>query len=165
MNDKTNQKFRHKIMKPHLIYLIYPILTILLTGCDDQVRDEFPRTNFTGYFNLNYPEYSGTVFTARYDMDGNRVGISGIIVYKISSDQYYAFERMCPHETSPSCRVHVDPEENTDIAECECCGSKFLVASEYGELIEGKAKRGLKTYRTAFNPQTRQLVVSSGQGF
>ncbi|MGM0375430.1 MAG: Rieske (2Fe-2S) protein, partial [Bacteroidota bacterium] len=92
-------------MKLHLIYLIYPILTVFLTSCQNQVRDEFPRTSFVGYFDLNYSEYSGTVFTAERDMDGNRVGISGIIVYKISSDQYYAFERMCPHETQPSCKV------------------------------------------------------------
>ena len=151
-------------MKSYFIYLIYPLLTILLTGCGDQVRDEFPRTSFVGYFNLNYPEYSGTVFTAQRDMDGRKVGISGIIVYQISSDQYFAFERMCPHETRPNCKVHVNPEEDANIAECECCGSRFLLASEYGEVIEGKATRGLKRYQTAFNPQTRQLVVRSNQG-
>ncbi|MFW5890065.1 MAG: Rieske 2Fe-2S domain-containing protein, partial [Marinilabiliaceae bacterium] len=122
-------------MKSFLIYLIYPILTILLTSCGDQVRDEFPQTDFVGYFNLNYSEYSGTVFTAQSDMDGRKVGISGIIVYQVSSDQYYAFERMCPHEKKPTCKVHVDTDENTDIAECECCGSRFLIASENGEVI------------------------------
>lgn len=150
-------------MKLYLIYLIYPILTILLTSCEDQVRDEFPRKNFMGYFDLNDPRYSGTVFTANTDMEGDRVGISGIIVYSISSDEYYAFERMCPHETQPSCKVHVDPEEDAETAECECCGSRFLINSEHGDLIEGKATRGLKRYRTAFDPQTRRLVVSSGR--
>ncbi|MFW6043650.1 MAG: Rieske 2Fe-2S domain-containing protein [Marinilabiliaceae bacterium] len=151
-------------MKSFLIYLIYPILTILLTGCGDQVRDEFPQTSFVGYFNLNHSEYSGTVFTAQRDRDGNRVGISGIIVYQNSADEYYAFERMCPHEKKHNCKVHIDPDEDTNIAECKCCGSRFLIANENGEVIEGKAPPpGLKRYRTAFDRQTNQLVVSSGR--
>ncbi|MFO8000348.1 MAG: Rieske 2Fe-2S domain-containing protein [Marinilabilia sp.] len=147
-------------MPRFVIFITITLLALVFPRCGDQVRDEFPRTDFVGYFDLNYSSYAKDVFTAEEDMDRHQVGINGIIVYR-SSDQFFAFEKMCPYETKPSCSVQVNEEEETSVAECECCGSRFLIASETGDIIEGPAKRSLKTYRTAFDPQSNQLVVSS----
>ncbi len=117
----------------------------VLPGCKDQVRDDFPRSRFIGHFNLMDPRYSQSVFMATYDMDRNTLGISGIIVYRMG-DPVYAFDQMCPYEKRPTCLVSVDIENDPTIAECKCCGSRFLIASETGSLIEGPATRGLQTY-------------------
>lgn len=139
------------------------ILTILLSfgvsGCSDAVRDEFPRRQFIAYFNLNYPEYSKSVFTATRDMDGRPAGVNGLIIYNTGAD-IYAFDLMCPYEKKPSCSLKVDVQEEPSIAECECCGSQFLIASPYGEVIKGPAKQGLHSYKTGVS-QDNILVVSS----
>jgi nitrite reductase/ring-hydroxylating ferredoxin subunit len=140
------------------LFLIYILFLLVLPGCKDQVRDEFPRSQFIGYFDLRDPRYSTQVFTARRDMDGHYVGISGIIVYNQDPNTAYAFDQMCPHEKKTSCSVSVAPD-NSSIAECSCCGSQFLIASENGDVIEGPAARGLQTYRARVDGHL--LVVRS----
>jgi Rieske Fe-S protein len=133
---------------------------LAFVACGDAVRDDFPRRNFIGYFDLRYSEYSKNVFTARRDMDGNLVGNNGIVVYRLG-DVFYAFDLMCPHEKTMGCSVQVDVEDDPNFAECECCGSVFLIASENGNLVEGPAKQGLHSYITGTTLDDI-LVVSSG---
>jgi len=140
--------------------LLFFISVLAFAGCDDAVRDDFPRRNFIGYFDLRYSEYSENVFTARRDMDGTLVGNNGIIVYN-QGGTFYAFDLMCPHEKSMGCSVRVDVEDNPTLAECECCGSVFLLASEHGDVMEGPAGRGLHSYKTGVTSDNI-LVVSSG---
>ena len=146
-------------MKRFIFPLLFILFTIPFESCGDAVRDEFPKSQFVGYFNLNYPEYSESVFTAARDMDGRRVGVNGLVIYNAGAN-YYAFDLMCPHEKKVSCSVKVDIENDPSVAECECCGSQFLIASPYGEVIEGPAKQGLHPYSTGIT-QDNILVVSS----
>lgn len=139
------------------IFLFIILFQFIFPACNDHVRDEFPRRRFIGFFDVRDPRYSKNVFTATRDIDANYVGINGIVVYK-SGDQYYAFDLMCPHEKSHTCSIKVD-EEEPNIAECQCCGSKFLIASETGDRIEGPTKRGLHPYNAKM--EDNMLVVSS----
>ncbi len=149
-------------MRLRLLPLSLIVITFGFTfvACGDAVRDDFPRRTFIGYFDLRYSEYSENVFTARRDMDGTLVGNNGIIVYR-QGDVFYAFDLMCPHEKSMGCSVHVDLEDDPTLAECECCGSVFLIASEYGDVMDGPAKQGLHSYKTGITSDNI-LVVSSG---
>lgn len=133
---------------------------LMFFSCSDAVRDDFPRRSFVGYFDLSYAEYSQSVFTARRDMMNDLVGVNGIVVYN-SGGTYYAFDLMCPHEKSTGCNLTVDLEEDPSIAVCSCCGSKYLLASPYGEVIEGPASRNLHVYETGVSANNI-LVVSSG---
>ncbi|PWE00973.1 Rieske (2Fe-2S) protein [Marinilabilia rubra] len=146
-------------MKRFVHPFAFILIIFALESCGDAVRDEFPKSRFIGYFNLNYPEYSKSVFTATRDMDGRRVGVNGLVIYNAGAT-YYAFDLMCPYEKEISCSVTVDIEEDPSIAECECCGSKFLIASPNGELIEGPARQSLHSYQTGVT-QDNILVVSS----
>ncbi|WP_291859134.1 Rieske (2Fe-2S) protein [Marinilabilia sp.] len=132
----------------------------VFSSCGDAERDDFPRRNFTGFFDLRFSEYSQNVFTAFRDMDGNMVGVNGIVVYN-SGGTYFAFDLMCPHEKSSGCSVTVDVENDPSIAVCECCGSRFLLASPLGEVIEGPAKQNLHVYDAEVNVNNI-LVVFSG---
>jgi Rieske Fe-S protein len=137
-------------------------ITIVLAffACGDAVRDDFPRRNFTGYFDLRYAEYSTNVFTARRDMDGALVGNNGIVVYS-QGVTYYAFDLMCPHEKKMGCSVTVDVEDDPSVAVCECCGSEFLLASEHGDVLEGPAERGLHSYSTGVTTDNFLVVKSN----
>ncbi len=155
MNNKLIESFG--VLR---LLLIMFIVSITLSSCSDAVRDDFPQRNFVGYFDLRFSEYAQNVFTARRDMDGNLVGVNGIVVYN-QGGTYYAFDLMCPHEKSTGCSLTVDMENNPSIAVCECCGSQFLLASPYGEVLDGPASQGLHVYDTGVSAQN-VLVVSSG---
>ena len=142
-----------------IIALLQIFSFVILPGCEDAVRDNFPKRQFVGFFDLRDPRYDQTVFTARRDMDGTQVGINGIVVYHQGND-FFAFDLMCPYETKSSCSVQVNPDEDATIAVCECCESRFLLASPYGEKIEGPANRGLQKYDAHLN-QNGILVVKS----
>ncbi len=137
--------------------LLAALLISVSFSCDDQTNDGFPKARFTGIFDINDPRWSGNSFSATTDMNHQPVGLAGIIVYRASATEYYAFERMCPYEKQFSCRVLLN--EDDDIAECECCGSQFLI-TEYSEIVEGPSGQLLKKYSTYVSGNNR-LVVSA----
>ncbi len=143
-----------RLLKPLLLLGLFLIIGY---GCE-KTNDGFPTIRFTGYFNLNYPDYSGNSFSATYDMDNNKVGISGIIVYRASATEYYAFESMCPYEKESTCQVVLDPDDPS-FAKCECCESLFLLSFGDGDIVEGPTKWPLKSYPTSV--QGSILIVSS----
>jgi nitrite reductase/ring-hydroxylating ferredoxin subunit len=69
-------------------------------------------------------------------------GIKGIIVYRVSIDQFKAYERSCPHISPNMCSVLYVEKGIT--VECECDKKTFLLAT--GEPLDG-ASHGLKEYR------------------
>jgi len=145
-------------MQRFFFFFVFAILLLMKSGCGE--KDDFPQRQFTGYFDLTDPRYSKTVFTAIRDMDGHDVGINGIVVYNMGGT-YYAFDLMCPHEKKPTCSVRVKAEEDTDFAVCECCNSKFLIASPWGEVVDGPAGRGLQRYNTSVTSDGYLVVTSS----
>ena len=149
--------FRYNlVVQRSFIFLLFATISFSHFGCGEE--DNFPERQFIGYFDLTNPLYSqNTVFTARRDSYGTYLGINGIVVYKLGSD-YYAFDLMCPYEQSETCSVVVDPEDPS-FAVCECCGSRFLLSSPYGDLVEGPAPYGLRRYSTSVSQNI--LVVTS----
>jgi nitrite reductase/ring-hydroxylating ferredoxin subunit len=144
-------------MRIFFTFIPYVLLIAFLSSCGDLVKDDFPKRQFVGYFNLNLPGYSQQVFTAKQDIDGFYVGLNGIVVYN-SGENYYAFDLMCPHEKT-SCSIKVSSDDPS-IAECECCGSRFLIASPFGDVVEGPARQSLHVYSTGVT-QDNILVVKS----
>ncbi len=126
-------------------FLVVTITILFLFGCSKE-DDPIPNVSFTAYIDIRLPDYSGSVFTVNRDSYGHLIGVSGIIVYRISDVEFYAFERYCPHDKKLTCRVTVG-EENS-IAQCSCCQSEFLILSPTGDVVSGPAKSGLKVYRT-----------------
>ncbi|MBZ4675599.1 MAG: hypothetical protein JG782_218 [Anaerophaga sp.] len=145
-------------MQKFFTFFVFAMLLLMNSGCGE--KDDFPQRQFTGYFDLTNPRYSKTVFTARRDMDGSYVGINGIVVYNMGGT-YYAFDLMCPYEKKPTCSVNVDVEEDTEFAVCECCHSKFLIASPQGDVVDGPAGRGLQRYNTSVTTDGYLVVTSS----
>lgn len=73
-------------------------------------------------------------------------GYMGIILYRASLTEYYAFERTCtyyPNDTSA-----VVAEKGSVIAVCPKCGSSFTLTSDGALVFEGPAKLPLKQYQT-----------------
>ena len=92
------------------------------------------------------PDYNKDVFSVRNDRYGNRVGVSGVIVYRMAFDEYHVFERYCPHDQKLTCAVDIAPGNTTAV--CPCCESEFLIATQDGDVVSGPSVYSLKTYRT-----------------
>lgn len=124
---------------------------LLLFGCNKE-EHPVPNYRFSAYVNLGLPDYNEQVFALRTDTYGARVGVAGVIVYREAMDEYYAFERYCPHDKDPQCAVA--PDEDPTLAVCPCCGSKFLLLSEIGDVVEGPSAYSLKRYKTRVEGST-----------
>ena len=135
-----------------LKYSLLVVGTLLfLFGCKKE-EHPVPNYRFKAYVNLGLPDYNQQAFTLRTDSYGARVGVAGVIVYRLAMDEYYAFERYCPHDKDPQCAVA--PDEDPTLAVCPCCGSKFLLLSEIGDVVEGPSAYSLKRYKTRVEGST-----------
>jgi len=95
---------------------------------------------------LTDPEYNALT------VPGNSLtvtgGVNGIIIYRISQDEFAAYDRTCTHNVEENCRVQVD-ETLLFAVDSMCCGSKFLLLD--GSAYEGEAIYPLKAYRTYYD--------------
>lgn len=73
-------------------------------------------------------------------------GYKGIIIYRVSEDEFKAFDMACPyHPFEDKALVRVlDPPLATDTL----CGSRFILLD--GSVIDGPSRHPLREYRTYF---------------
>ncbi len=142
-------------MKASSLYIAMVLIAILF-GCSKD-NHPVPNVSFTAYIDIQLPDYAGTVFTINRDRNGNQIGIAGVIVYRLSDMEFYAFERYCPHDQKINCRVTIGEENST--AQCNCCKSEFLILSPTGDVVSGPSAYGLKRYRTRVDGS--YLVISN----
>ncbi|MBN1118785.1 MAG: hypothetical protein JXA77_16355 [Bacteroidales bacterium] len=83
---------------------------------------------------------------------------NGIIVYNSGDDKepFYAFDRTCPHDLPASVAIN----SNGSSATCPECGSQFVFPSEGQPSIGSASKYYLKKYKTYYNPNTGDLVIT-----
>jgi len=100
--------------------------------------------NFTIF--LSDPEFS-TLQTI-----GNSVyitgGVAGIIIYRLSDNNFVALDRCCTYKPSNRCSVLPD-STNSFFLKCPCCGSKFSTLD--GGVQSGSAERPLVQYSTSYD--------------
>ncbi len=143
------------LLKPILLGVVLSFL-FLHYSCE-KTNDPVPNVSFTAYLDKSLPDYSGTVFTVYRDRFGNKIGISGVIVFRLSDVEFYVFERYCPHDKKLNCIVSISDDKS--LAECGCCNSQYLILSPTGDVISGPSKWNLKTYRSRV--EGNYLVISN----
>lgn len=78
----------------------------------------------------------------------------GIIVYRLSQDEFMAYERICPYDPDIiNARVEVEHSGVTAID--SLCGSRFILTD--GQPFKGPATLPLKQYRTAYDGNTLHI--------
>jgi len=132
---------------------------LLSTRCKKENEDPLPyayvniriEPNSTLYINLN------TVGGYEY-LTANSPS-RGIIVYRISTVDFVAFERTCPNDPDACCseegcsRLYVD--DGGLIIKDDCCGSTYLILD--GSNVEGPSVKPLKQYNTSFDGKTLHI--------
>jgi len=132
------------VSKVHLFFITL-LFIVINDGCrkkDDLVPNV--AVNFTIF--LSDPEF------ATLQTIGNYVfvtgGVSGIVIYRYSQDEFTAFDRCCTYKPSDRCAILPD-STNSLFLNCPCCGSKFSFI--YGAVQAGPAERALTLYETSYD--------------
>ncbi|MDP4290641.1 MAG: hypothetical protein Q8908_06135 [Bacteroidota bacterium] len=78
----------------------------------------------------------------------SRVGYRGIVVYRMTPDQFFAYDRTCTYDSqNPSAIINVDPSGL--YAVCPVCGSRYLLTDGYP--FKGPSKNQLVQYHTSYD--------------
>ena len=77
-------------------------------------------------------------------------GYKGIVVYRVSPDEFVAYDRGCPYDPDLACaRIEMNPSGIT--LTDSCCGSNFSILD--GSIINGPATQPMKRYHTQYDGQ------------
>lgn len=132
------------------------LLLLSLVACTRDLSDDpIPIIPFPDVvINLGLPDY----FSLQTDggfKELNTGGVRGIILYRVNSATYFAYERNCsfrPNEACATVNVHNSGLFMTD----PCCNSSFNFSD--GNPSGGPAWRQLQRYRTQLSGST--LTIS-----
>lgn len=139
-------------MKFIISIFFYAILIVCLSACkkNNQAIIPYVQVDQSLYlvdpinFNLNF------VGGWRYLNGGSR----GIVVYRLSQDQFVAFDRHCTYDINNPCGM-VSIDTNSFFLTDTCCGSSFLVSD--GAVYHAPAQFPLQAYRTSFIDNTVRI--------
>jgi|SRR5690349_8147710 len=123
-------------------------ITSLHSCSPDLTDDPIPRDTFSAVtINLNLPSYV-KLFTDGGWVYYDDVGVRGIIIYRLNSSTYLAYERNCSYQPNSACAT-----VNVDISNLfmfdACCNSAFDFSD--GTPTGGPAWRPLLQYETVLN--------------
>lgn len=138
-------------MHTKIIYLIISLLLLSLSSCNKEDDHPVPYVRVeldinVIHYNLNQPGMSA-------ELVGH--GYRGIFIYRVSQDQFRAYDRACP-DNPHQCTLNIS-EENQVIAEADCCESDFILID--GSSINNASNYPLREYRTIFNMDTNRLRI------
>jgi nitrite reductase/ring-hydroxylating ferredoxin subunit len=89
---------------------------------------------------LDYIPVSGWVYVSG--------GYRGLIVYRMTDNEFMAYERTCPYDPDKDCaRVEVESSDITAVD--SCCGSQYILTD--GSPIRGPSGYSLQQYRTSYD--------------
>jgi len=145
------------------IFLITLFLFFFTGSCEKSVSNPVPDTYVNVYFNLNnYPVGVGQAITISHAVSGTpSLGYddNGIIVYRNSQDEFFAYDRTCPFHVEESIAVNLS--QDNLFAVCPVCGSTYQLFY-YGFPTEGSpSEYPLKQYRISYNQNTYDLYISN----
>jgi len=126
------------------LYII--TIPLLLFGCSKNEEQNIPLVRVDVTIYTNNPSFNAISVpgTWTYINGGSR----GIIIYRVSNDEFRAYDRHCTYDSGNSCAlVSVDNTNITGID--ECCGSTFILTD--GTVTKGPASLSLKQYQTSFD--------------
>lgn len=120
--------------------------TILLLSCEDNENNGVPLVATNIIIQINDPAYQNlsTVGGWEYITGGSR----GIIVYRLSTTEFKAYDRHCTFQPSSTCAL-VSVHPNNISATDNCCGSSFSLQN--GSVTSPPAAAPLKEYITHFD--------------
>jgi nitrite reductase/ring-hydroxylating ferredoxin subunit len=146
-----------------LIFLLFTTIGLLSASCNKDDHEIIPYSYVDFYIGLNDVEFDvlnapgNHIITSNTTLnnDSRALGFdnNGIIVYRASLDEFFAFDRTCPHEYSTnSASIAVNVPGMGDLtAICPECGSEYVLPSFGNPSKTGPSKYPLKNYKVHFS--------------
>ena len=131
------------------IFFIITLISILLIRCDKN-QSNIPYVYVDFYVSIDDPEYLDLSTVGNHVFLKN-AGVTGVIIYRSSINEFHAYDRTCTYKPDKNCAV-IDDTTSSILVECPCCGSNFSL--DYGYVTTGPATRPLKEYHTSFDGVT-----------
>lgn len=94
-----------------------------------------------------HPNLAGT---GGVEMIAN-VGLKGIIIYRASTTQFYAYERSCTYDGTSVANAMVSAAMGDVTAKDNVCGSVFTIADGSGGVVHSPATYPLKQYTVTYD--------------
>ena len=146
------------------IFLVFIFALGTSYSCKKPQYDVIPYVNVNFRLNLMDSEFLPLQAPANYilvDASTNNLGYAasgydgnGIIVYRASMDEFFAFDRTCPHDYAlDNSSVAIDTITGEFYVKCPKCGSEYVLPSFGSPTKDGPSKYPLKNYRTNFDGQ------------
>lgn len=127
-----------------LVSSIFLFVLLFASSCKDSNPYTIPY-RLVGFY--VYPSNIDDLGVSRFKYYP-QYGYRGIIVYRMNTDQFLAYDRACTYDTqNPKAIVSVDATGL--IAECPVCGSKYILTDGYP--MSGKARNPLLQYHTSYD--------------
>jgi len=139
----------NKAIKYSLFTLILSLLLYSSWSCNDKAEHpSIPNVSVNVQLDI-----SSTLYIELSTIGGYVYitgGYKGIVVYRVSPDEFVAYDRACPFNPTATCeRITMDPSGLT--LTDSCCTSKFSILD--GSIIKGPATQPLKRYNTQYDGQ------------
>ena len=84
-------------------------------------------------------------------------GVSGIVIFRKSQDEFVAIERCCSYQPSDRCAVEKDSTNQALV--CPCCSSKFSIYD--ASVIKTPSTRPLTLYHAEYNSANSTVRISN----
>jgi len=128
--------------------VFFTLLFLLPVSCKkEEQAPEIPYVYV--HFSLNP---NGTMYQELNAVNGSVTvtgGYNGILIFRVSFNEFMAFERACPYEPlTKGAQVRVE-QQGLSYCFCPVCGSKYIMT--YGTPFEGPSPYPLKQYRTFYD--------------
>ncbi len=144
------------IRRRYFIPLLLVCVLTALAGCDKDREHPVPYVHVQFDFNIIHYNLNSVGSSHQFSQHESG-GYRGIVVYRLSMDEFKAYDRACPCDPH-HCTVSISAD-NPVLVTDPCCGSTFLLMD--GSLVEGDAQFPLKEYRALFNPGTNRLTITN----
>lgn len=143
--------------KASLLLVFTGLLSLIaVQSCDKDKEHPVPYVMVDHHFNIIHYDLAAPGFSHQFSRS-EAGGYRGIIVYRLSTDEFRAYDRACPCDPH-NCTVSIK-EGDMLRATDPCCGSTFILID--GSVETGDAPAPLKEYRAIFNAGTNRLHITN----
>lgn len=128
-----------------LFYVTALLLSVLLLHCKGDKNFVFPyvRIDMTILIPIDMANVGN--FDSKIYPDE---GFGGVLIFRVSENEFFAFDMACTRELSDSCIVS-EFEGSQIIWQCKCCNSQYTIDPHSGCYVsKGPTSYPLKQYRT-----------------
>jgi nitrite reductase/ring-hydroxylating ferredoxin subunit len=138
-------------------FFLFVLMIIAISGCEEEKERIIPYSYVNFSIRLDDPQFitlssigNAVIITDSYD-GSNSAGYdnNGIILYRASQDEFYAFDRTCTYDVKKSSAVEID--ESGIMAVCPVCGSTYVLPNIGFPTKESPSKYALHQYQTHFD--------------